>query len=92
MRNYVKYAIIAHIMQEGVNKMNSELLTEKEVREYIESELDYLNLDETMFNQYVKFIMKIDRFRKCNVKTKIYNVNGVLHSLKKNSVNYMTYF
>ena len=31
--------------------MNSELLTEEEVREYIESELDYLNLDETMFNQ-----------------------------------------
>ena len=30
--------------------MNSELLTEEEVREYIESELDYLNLDETMFN------------------------------------------
>ena len=56
--------------------MNSELLTEEEVREYIESELDYLNLDETMFNQYVKFIMKIDRFRKCNIKTKIYNVNG----------------
>ena len=26
--------------------MNSELLTEEEVREYIESELDYLNLDE----------------------------------------------
>lgn len=45
MRNYVKYAIIAHIMQEGVNKMNSELLTEEEVREYIESELDYLNLE-----------------------------------------------
>ena len=58
--------------------MNSELLTEEEVREYIESELDYLNLDETMFNQYVKFIMKIDRFRKCNVKTKIYNVNGAV--------------
>ena len=58
--------------------MNSELLTEEEVREYIESELDYLNLDETMFNQYVKFIMKIDRFRKCNVKTKIYNVNGTV--------------
>lgn len=45
LRNYVKYAIIAHIMQEGVNKMNSELLTEEEVREYIESELDYLNLE-----------------------------------------------
>lgn len=28
--------------------MNSELLTEEEVREYIESELDYLNLDETL--------------------------------------------
>ena len=40
--------------------MNSELLTKEEVREYIESELDYLNLDETMFNQYVKFIMKIE--------------------------------
>ena len=26
--------------------------------------------------QNVKFIMKIDRFRKCNIKTKIYNVNG----------------
>lgn len=25
--------------------MNSELLTEEEVREYIESELDYLNLE-----------------------------------------------
>lgn len=36
--------------------MNSELLTEEEVREYIESELDYLNLDETMFNQYVSLL------------------------------------
>ena len=36
-------------MQEGVNKMNSELLTEEEVREYIESELDYLNIVSSKF-------------------------------------------
>lgn len=72
--------------------MNSELLTEEEVREYIESELDYLNLDETMFNQYVKFIMKIDRFRKCNVKTKIYNVNGTVAFFEEKFSHYMTYF
>lgn len=49
--------------------MNSELLTEEEVREWLIIEYDYLELTDDEIDSYVKFIMKIDRFRNCNLKT-----------------------
>lgn len=45
-------------------------LSVDEVRQYIISEYEYLNLTESQIQQYVKFILKIDKFRKYNVKLK----------------------
>lgn len=51
-------------------------LSADEVRQYIISEYEYLNLTESQIQQYVKFILKIDKFRKYNVKLK--NIGSAL--------------
>lgn len=43
--------------------MQKEILTEQEIKDYINSQYEYLNLTEKEFDKYVKFILKIDHFR-----------------------------
>jgi hypothetical protein len=50
--------------------MEKEILTEQEVKDYINSEYEYLNLTQKEFDRYVKFILKIDRFKSWNSKLK----------------------
>ena len=50
--------------------MQKEILTEQEIKDYINSQYEYLNLTQKEFDKYVKFILKIDHFRIWNIKLK----------------------
>ena len=45
-------------------------LTEQEVKDYIHTQYEYLDLTQEEFDRYVKFILKIDRFKSWNRKLK----------------------
>lgn len=46
------------------------ILTEQEVKDYINTQYEYLDLTQEQFDRYVKFILKTDRFKSWNSKLK----------------------